>query len=806
MPAIRLSPTAAVTPTDDRVLLRSDLGAFQLDGADVSVFVTTLLPLLDGSRDREAVAGALTAYSRESVLAFLALLERHGLIEEVSEAGGAARWHGQDAFFAKWTERPAEVAQRLRSARVLIVGLEPWGVAAAAALAASGVGALHLLDSRAVGPDDLLAGRAWRPEHTGQPRAAALAAELATIAPWTRLTSGSLAAAPGQALRVDGDQWDLVLAATAADDLLVLQGAARYAHERGLPSLSGYLDGLEAIVGPAVSPGQTACWNCYRLRRLAHAEHPDAAHALQAELLTAPGAERQRTYLAPTAGLLGHLLALEAIQLLTRYTPPRLFGRVLVQHVVTLESALHTVVRMPWCEVCGGAAAPSGGPAGGPWLEPVSGPPAPADLGALRDPQAVRETFAGWVDEHAGVIRYLVLDPPDEAGPELPLGSTAVLAAYTEGAPGADNPNVGSGKGLTAAEAMVSAVGEAIERYSASRIRPEAVRRACLAELDGDVLDPRRLCLYRPEQYAAPTFPFSPFDPDRPLDWVRGEWLDDGAPVWLPALPTYMHFRPPPDEYFCQVSSNGLAAGRDLEDAALRATAELVERDAFMLTWLAQTPARRVLLDATLDPAVAEVVRQLGEAGARIELYLLDVDAPFPAFVCVGFGDGKRWPGATVSLAAHANPRLAARKAILEQAHVGPFIRRLMRDGEQPIPESPDAVHSLTDHALFYVPPERAVAFDFLRAGGRTVPLAALNGPARVTRAAYIELLRAAGLRVAFADVTAPDVATSPLRVARALGPDMQPIDFGWRVRRLANPRLDALLRRGLNPYPHPLA
>jgi ribosomal protein S12 methylthiotransferase accessory factor len=43
--------------------------------------------------------------------------------------------------------------------------------------------------------------------------------------------------------------------------------------------------------------------------------------------------------------------------------------------------------------------------------------------------------------------------------------------------------------------------------------------------------------------------------------------------------------------------------------------------------------------------------------------------------------------------------------------------------------------------------------------------------------------------------------------VARALGTDMQPIHFGERFRRMANPRLQAhLTARGVNPHPHPVA
>jgi ribosomal protein S12 methylthiotransferase accessory factor len=395
---------------------------------------------------------------------------------------------------------------------------------------------------------------------------------------------------------------------------------------------------------------------------------------------------------------------------------------------------------------------------------------------------------------------------PEAADPELPVTYSAVLSSYTEGEYRPGGSEIGSGKGMSPTEAMLSAVGEAIERYSAARYRPSDLHRSSLKALQEDALDPRKLCLYEDTQYADPNFPFAPFDPDLPIDWVKGWWLDNWKAVWLPALPTYFNYHADHQEHFCQVTSNGLAAGADLKDAALRALFELVERDAFMLTWLCQRPGRRLLLDETLDVSAREAVRQLQECGVRVELYLLEAGISIPTVACLGLGDGKQWPGVTVALAAHASPHTAARKAILEQGHVGPYIRRLMMKGEPPVPSKPEDVRSLVEHALFYVPVERVRALDFMAALGQAVSLGDLPEPKMVSLEACVEQVSAAGLRVAVADVTSPDVATGPFRVARALGTHMQPIDFGFKLRRLANPRLKAMLTVPLNPYPHPLA
>src|SRR5262249_14436021 len=143
----------------------------------------------------------------------------------------------------------------------------------------------------------------------------------------------------------------------------------------------------------------------------------------------------------------------------------------------------------------------------------------------------------------------------------------------------------------------------------------------------------------------------------------------------------------------------------------------LVERDAFMITWLAQKPARRIVPDESLQPEIREVIRQLEQCGASVNLYLLQSDIDVPTVACIAFGDGRRWPGATVALACHLDLIEAVNKAVLEQGHVGPYIRRLAFEENKPIPPDPDSVRSLIDHALYYVPVQRTRNFEFLDSG-----------------------------------------------------------------------------------------
>lgn len=328
MTTLRLSRSASITPTDQGVLLRSDLGDFKISGADLGAFLDHMLPLLDGTRDRDAVCEALAPYARASVEAFLDLLAERGLIEDPHDAPGRQR--GQREFLRQWSLAPDHARERLAGARVLLVGLDPWGAAAAYALAGAGVGALHLADDHEVDERDVLLLRGGA--SPGALRRDALAEQL-------RRRTAALVTTRSLAALDDAPPADLMLVALPPDDLARTEQLAALAHRRGVRSLWSHLDGDAMILGPLVTPRQTACRLCATAEGLAPA-------------VTRAAAPPPEPFADALAHHLGQLVALEALKLLTGYAAARLGGRLRIQRR-TLETEFHTLVRLPWCRVCG---------------------------------------------------------------------------------------------------------------------------------------------------------------------------------------------------------------------------------------------------------------------------------------------------------------------------------------------------------------------------------------------------------------------------------------------------------------------
>jgi ribosomal protein S12 methylthiotransferase accessory factor len=524
----------------------------------------------------------------------------------------------------------------------------------------------------------------------------------------------------------------------------------------GIPSLYVHIRTHEALIGPLTLANRAGCWRC-AFERI-------SAALGTSEPVTDPSISKKLTPIL--------IREIEAINT-DGLEQSSLIDHVLAVDLSTLDESLHKIIPLARCEVCGGAAA-------FPLIAHDH-----VHLSSEDSPEIVLGALAGWVDRRTGVISNLFIEPPDDPRVSLPIIATAAPPHVMEKDGSLHRLPIGWGKGLTISGAVLSAVGEAIERYSASIVDPEKIVWKRPDELVGDVLDPHDLGSYSEEQYDRDDFPYVRFDKSIPHPWVLGSWLNNRKPVWLPALFVFLSIELHREQLIAQGTSNGLAASTDKDDAALRAILELVERDAFMSTWLTASPAQRIQLDDTLDPLLRTVLEGIEALGATVEVYKLLTSRIGTTVLCLALGDGEQYPGVTFGLGCDLDPRTALRQAVLELGQTGPYLRRMMRSGVLTAAEDPSGVRQMLDHASYYFPKERATAFDRLRSDTTTVLLEDLKSVAERSLEDCAAALDEAGVRVAVVDVTSADVATGPFSVMRAVSPDLQPIWYGYGLERI---------------------
>ena len=222
--------------------------------------------------------------------------------------------------------------EKLKSARVLVVGAGGLGSPAALYLAAAGCGTLGLLDCDRVELSNLQRQVLFDTGVIAQSKAEAGRERLASLNPEIRVVAHALELKAANVRAVFGN-YDLVIDGTdrlstryLINDACVLLG---------LPLVSAAIHRFEGQVMTYV-PGRGPCYRCV----FPHAADGMVANCAQAGVL------------GVLPGVLGALQATEAIKLITGTGEP-LAGRLLTYDALEMRFDEFRVARRPDCAVCG---------------------------------------------------------------------------------------------------------------------------------------------------------------------------------------------------------------------------------------------------------------------------------------------------------------------------------------------------------------------------------------------------------------------------------------------------------------------
>jgi YcaO-like protein with predicted kinase domain len=256
-----------------------------------------------------------------------------------------------------------------------------------------------------------------------------------------------------------------------------------------------------------------------------------------------------------------------------------------------------------------------------------------------------------------GITRLAVLTGLDIVG--LPV----VMAVR----PNARSLAVSSGKGLTLAAAMASALMEAVELYHAERVGvPLLLSTYREMRCSHAVVDLDRL----------PRLSVSRFHHDRPILWAEGFDLLSRESKWLPFELVHNNFSLPfPAGSGCfPMNSNGLASGNHILEAVSHGLCEVIERDALAL-WHRRSIAckrrRRIDLRTITDANCVTALDRLTTAGLDAGVWNITSDVGIPAFECLIVDRDPqvfRRTYATSGSGCHPDPGTALLRAITEAA------------------------------------------------------------------------------------------------------------------------------------------
>lgn len=272
----------------------------------------------------------------------------------------------------------------------------------------------------------------------------------------------------------------------------------------------------------------------------------------------------------------------------------------------------------------------------------------------LCTPEETLERVASFLPRY-GITRVSRLTGLDNIG-------VPVWSAVT---PNARSIVIHHGKGITDADAKVSAAMEALERAIAGNpsIATITATQATL-ELEGRVVDSLEGLIAQGQ---------NDIGEHEMLTWVRGIDVLSNAETWVPYEAIILD-RTPEVVRFWQ-SSDGLASGNTFLEASFHGLLERIERDAETLWNIANAEQRlSTCLDprSLLDPIIDGLLSKIDNAGLELRLFDMTSDVGIACFVAflgaasVTSRSHLRFFDVTKGSGAHLDPARAAIRAITE--------------------------------------------------------------------------------------------------------------------------------------------
>jgi len=423
------------------------------------------------------------------------------------------------------------------------------------------------------------------------------------------------------------------------------------------------------------------------------------------------------------------------------------------------------------------------------------------------------------VDRSVGIVRDVFQTPREPGAPAF--FHYAAKACNTLAFCQQENFSTGGGASTSKGIALAKALGEAVERYCSAIYDKKELPLTSFTDAPFPCIPPSAFALFSQEQYFQTDFRFSLFDIATPIRWIQASDLIKGEPCYVPAamvFTPYFFDREKGEPHITQSISTGLACHDSRTKAILSAICEVIERDAFTITWQARLGRPHIKVE-TLSALNRDLVQRLERIKSTVTLLNITMDVGIPTVLSVLRSDVPEAPALVFAASADLNPEEAVRKSLEELAHTR-RLAQLLKTNLPPCIPDPNFENVVNQdiHVLLYCDHNNTHLADFIfesqqRMGFDEIENLATGDPEIDVRT-LLEKVEKVHHRVLVVDLTTPDVSESGLFVFRALIPGFHPLFMGHGIRALGGSRLWEVPQKlgyqgmtklsGDNPAPHP--
>jgi molybdopterin-synthase adenylyltransferase len=318
-----------VVEIDDGVVLKRGCVETSVRGKGAVDAVQRLLQATSGGGMDAASLRNLFADDEHTDLdALIEHLRRRGLLVSDSIDSGAVLSSETpvDVFYWHFGVQEADAARTLAERRVVVIGLNGITRQLARSLESCGVGFVSFVDDPLLRNPEFL-------DEDGAP-----AADAWSFGPRSRLIDS---------LEIDPNRLDCIVATSdfGASSVVARWNEFCVLHKR--PFLPVVFKDLVGWIGPLVIPGETACYECARMRQRAHQPDPGLRQAIDAAVQGSPAG-----FLPPMLSMIADIVAIELIRFFCLGALPSRAGTLIEVSVLAREMTPRPVLKLPRCPVC----------------------------------------------------------------------------------------------------------------------------------------------------------------------------------------------------------------------------------------------------------------------------------------------------------------------------------------------------------------------------------------------------------------------------------------------------------------------
>lgn len=367
--------------------------------------------------------------------------------------------------------------------------------------------------------------------------------------------------------------------------------------------------------------------------------------------------------------------------------------------------------------------------------------------------------------------------------------------------------------------ALIRLLGETLERHCLDNFYEQEQKfiTARISKLTKPLLAPLKIVSFSKKQLQSKSFQKFIIREDSKFKWIVGFSLFHKTKVLIPAQLVFTSYQNISGEPWIRMPiSTGAASDTSLERAIYTGICEVVERDAFMISYLNKLSSPTVNLASLEDETINQIIPVFNRY--RLELIVREIttDIKIPVFMAITLDKTGHGPAVSIGLKAGFNIKETIIGAIEESLMVRSWQRDRFIYGAT-IQKKPRIIRTIEDRAYYWFKRKSIDYLDFWLESKNTNRLN-LNTKLSDKNKEFImavSLLEKANVEVYYVDITHSKMKKLGFRVVKVIIPQLQPLYLDEKYPYFGGSRLyDVPVKLGLlnspnqekqlNKIPHP--